>query len=164
MGAQGTGRSSRRLTPPNGTELGQLVRSYRVDRGRCYVALGDALLAMSKPEDALCVAVAGLRVRPRDVAGRIMMSRALIALERLEEAEAQLRWVVGEAPRDTCGLRLLGEVLLQQKRYDDALPVLERALWLDSADPALLLMVERARRHRRATTTRAVRARRTRAG
>jgi tetratricopeptide (TPR) repeat protein len=131
--------------PPSAEELDELSEAFRRDPGRAFVGLGDALLALGRPRDAVEIGARGLQMDPGNLAGRLMVARAFAALHQWKEAQAELLKVVKTDRNHGGAFRLLGEVLMRRADYERALPVLQHAQNLSPADPSILSLLRRAR-------------------
>jgi tetratricopeptide (TPR) repeat protein len=131
--------------PPTAEELDELSEAFRRDPGRAFVGLGDALLALGRPRDAVEIGARGLQVDPGNLAGRLMVARAFAALHQWKEAQAELLKVVKTDRNHGSAFRVLGEVLMRRGDYERALPVLQHAQNLSPADPSILSLLRRAR-------------------
>jgi tetratricopeptide (TPR) repeat protein len=76
---------------------------------------------------------AALKRYPGDVNMQALLGALLVKLDRREEAEKTLREVIEAAPSFAKPHEDLGFLLLQDKRPEEALPILERATVLDPA-------------------------------
>jgi tetratricopeptide (TPR) repeat protein len=76
---------------------------------------------------------AALKRYPGDVNMQALLGALLVKLDRREEAEKTLREVIDAAPSFAKPHEDLGFLLLQDKRPQEALPILERATVLDPA-------------------------------
>lgn len=130
---------------PSAEELEQLNDAFRRDPGRTFVPLGEALLALCRPRDAVDVGARGLKVAPQSLDGRIMVARAFAMLHQWKEAQAELLKVVKTDRNHGAGFRLLGEILMRRADYERALPVLQHAQNLNPADGSILALLKRAR-------------------
>jgi tetratricopeptide (TPR) repeat protein len=131
--------------PPTAEELDELSEAFRRDPGRAFVGLGDALLALGRPRDAVEIGARGLRENPTNLDGRIMVARAFAALHQWKEAQAELLKVVKTDRNHGHAFRMLGEVLMRRADYERALPVLQHAQNLNPADASILGLLRRAR-------------------
>ncbi len=130
---------------PTVAELQQLTDAFRRDPASSFVRLGDALLRLGRPQEAIDTAIGGLRVNPNDLQGRLLLGTALSQIHRWKEAQAELLKVVKADRNNGPGFRLLGEVLMRRNDYERALPVLQHAQNLNPGDSQLLALVRRAR-------------------
>lgn len=131
---------------PSQDELERLEQAVRLDpASRHFVALGDAYLQLGRARDAIQIGARGLQGDPANIDGRMMVSRALVALHQWKQAQAELLKVVKGDKQNSDGFRLLGEVLMRRADYERALPVLQHAQNLDPANPGVLALIKRAR-------------------
>jgi tetratricopeptide (TPR) repeat protein len=131
--------------PPSAEELAELNDAFRRDPARSAFYLGEALLALGRPREAIEVGARGLKVDASNLATRLMVARAFAQLHQWKEAQAELLKIVKSDKNHPAGFRLLGEVLLRRADYERALPVLQHAQNLDPADPSILSLLRRAR-------------------
>lgn len=85
---------------------------------------------------------AGLSLHPTYLSARVTLGRALLALEQLDEAEAELGVVLATAPDNLTAMRALAEVYRLQGRRADAVACYRAALALAPNDPDLERMVD----------------------
>jgi tetratricopeptide (TPR) repeat protein len=131
--------------PPTAAELDELSEAFRRDPGRAFVGLGDAMIALGRPRDAVEIGARGLRENPGNLDGRLMVARAFAALHQWKEAQAELLKVVKTDRNHGQAFRMLGEVLMRRADYERALPVLQHAQNLNPADASILGLLRRAR-------------------
>ncbi len=131
--------------PPTAEELDELSEAFRRDPGRAFVGLGDAMIALGRPRDAVEIGARGLRDNPANLDGRLMVARAFAALHQWKEAQAELLKVVKTDRNHGPAFRMLGEVLMRRADYERALPVLQHAQNLNPADASILGLLRRAR-------------------
>ncbi|MGE0871766.1 MAG: tetratricopeptide repeat protein [Kofleriaceae bacterium] len=131
---------------PTAHEIEELIDLVRRDPGSpAFVDLGEAYLALGRPRDAAQIGNVGLQTSPDSVEGRVMLSRALVAMHQWKEAQGELLRVVKVDRSNRIGFALLGEVLLRRSDYERAIPVLQHAQNLDPTSPTILAMLKRAR-------------------
>ena len=135
----------RNRPPPTAEELAELNEAFRRDPARASAYLGEALLALGRPREAVEVGARGLKVDPSNLPARLMVARAFSQLHQWKEAQAELLKIVKADKNHAPGFRLLGEVLLRRADHERALPVLQHAQNLDPADPSILTLLRRAR-------------------
>ena len=135
----------RNRPPPTAEELAELNEAFRRDPARAAAYLGEALLALGRPREAVEVGARGLKVDPSNLPARLMVARAFAQLHQWKEAQAELLKIVKADKNHAPGFRLLGEVLLRRSDHERALPVLQHAQNLDPADPSILTLLRRAR-------------------
>ena len=130
---------------PTEEQLERLAAAYERQPGEAYVELGEAYLALQRPRDAAQVGMTGLKARPNDMRGRLIMGRSFVMLHEWKRAQAELLRVVKADKRNRDGFFMLGEVLMRRQDYGRAVPVLQHAQNLDPANPRILGMLRRAR-------------------
>jgi tetratricopeptide (TPR) repeat protein len=135
----------RNRPPPTAEELAELNEAFRRDPARAAPYLGEALLALGRPREAVEVGARGLKADSSNLPARLMVARAFAQLHQWKEAQAELLKIVKADKNHAAGFRLLGEVLLRRADYERALPVLQHAQNLDPADPSILTLLRRAR-------------------
>ena len=135
----------RNRPPPTAEELAELNEAFRRDPARAAAYLGEALLALGRPREAVEVGARGLKADPGNLPARLMVARAFAQLHQWKEAQAELLKIVKADKNHAPGFRLLGEVLLRRADHERALPVLQHAQNLDPADPSILTLLRRAR-------------------
>ena len=135
----------RNRPPPTAEELAELNEAFRRDPARASAYLGEALLALGRPREAVEVGARGLKADPSNLPARLMVARAFAQLHQWKEAQAELLKIVKADKNHAPGFRLLGEVLLRRADHERALPVLQHAQNLDPADPSILTLLRRAR-------------------
>jgi tetratricopeptide (TPR) repeat protein len=87
--------------------------------------------------EAVTVCRAGLAHHPGYLSARVTLSRALIELGRLDEAQAELDIVLTAAPDNLPANRALAEIFQQRGQLAEALEQYQRALQLAKYDPSL---------------------------
>lgn len=92
-----------------------------------FVEKGRTLVAAGQHQEAVKVCRLGLLANPTDLAGRLVLGTALLALNRCDEVLAEMR--VALEIDGTCaeGLALKGEALLRKGEVDQARDVLSQA-------------------------------------
>lgn len=135
--------SDRRPTAQDLEELIDLVR--RDPSSPAFIDLGEAYLALGRPQDAISVGNVGLKAAPERLEGRLMLARAFAQLHQWKEAQGELLAVVKADRSHREGFALLGEILLRREDFQRAVPVLQHAQNLDPTSPQVLAMLKRAR-------------------
>lgn len=132
--------------PPSAQELQQLVDLTSRDPGSpAFVDLGEAFMALGRPQEAIEVGARGLRANPNSIEGRLMVSRAMVQLHQWKEAQVELLKVVKVDRNHAGGFLLLGEVLMRRADYERAMPVLQHAQNLDPGNARVADLLRRAR-------------------
>lgn len=94
-------------------------------------------------DEAVGTARAGLEFHPGYLSARVTLGRALIELERLDEAERELARVLESAPDNLAAHRALGEVFTKKGQMPAALAQYRKALALAKFDTELASEVTR---------------------
>jgi tetratricopeptide (TPR) repeat protein len=131
--------------PPTAGELSALSDAFQRNPASGFVDLGEAFLALGRPQEAIEVGAQGLRSAPDSAAGRIMVARAFASLHQWKEAQAELLKVVKAHRNHIEGFRMLGEVLMRRQDYERAIPVLMHAQNLAPHDPGVVQLLRQAR-------------------
>ena len=98
-----------------------------VNIGRCAVQEGDMARARVVLEKALALA-------PKLARANFFYAKVLRADGNYEGAAQRLRIVLDEYPRDRVALNDLGRILFLERKYDDAVKVLQAVLQVDPED------------------------------
>jgi tetratricopeptide (TPR) repeat protein len=98
-----------------------------VNIGRAAVQEGDMDRARTVLEKALTLS-------PDLARAHFFYAKVLRADGKYEEAADHLRTVIGQYPRDRVALNDLGRILFLQRKYADAVSVLQRVLEVDPED------------------------------
>jgi tetratricopeptide (TPR) repeat protein len=86
-------------------------------------------------DDAVDVCRAGLERHPSYLSARVTLGRALIELERFDEAEAELNVVLQSAPENLAAIRGLAEIHQRRGDLGEALKQYQSALGIAKHDP-----------------------------
>ncbi len=98
-----------------------------VNIGRCAVQEGDMARARTVLEKAL-------QLSPKLARANFFYAKVLRSDGNYEDAAARLRAVLEQYPRDRVALNDLGRILFLQRKYDEAVKVLEGVLAIDPED------------------------------
>jgi tetratricopeptide (TPR) repeat protein len=98
-----------------------------VNIGRCAVQEGDMTRARTVLEKAISLA-------PNLARANFFYAKVLRADGNYEGAAARLRGVLAQYPRDRVAINDLGRVLFLQRKYDEAVKVLQSVLAIDPED------------------------------
>jgi tetratricopeptide (TPR) repeat protein len=98
-----------------------------VNIGRCAVLEGDMQRARSVLEKALAIA-------PNLARANFFYAKVLRSDGNYNGAAARLRMVLAQYPRDRVALNDLGRILFLQRKYDEAVKVLQSVLTIDPED------------------------------
>jgi tetratricopeptide (TPR) repeat protein len=88
-------------------------------------------------QDAVDVCRAGLAIHPTYLSARVTLGRALLELDQLEEAQAQLKQVLASAPENLAAIRGVAEIHHRRGELSQALVQYRAALTLARNDPEL---------------------------
>jgi tetratricopeptide (TPR) repeat protein len=88
-------------------------------------------------EEAVAVARAGLTIHPGYLSARVTLGRALIELNQLDEAEAELQIVLKSAAENLAAIRGVAEIHHRRGHFEEALEQYRAALALARNDPDL---------------------------
>jgi tetratricopeptide (TPR) repeat protein len=94
-------------------------------------------------DEAIGIARAGLQYHPDYLSARVTLGRALIEIERLDEAERELALVLQSAPDNLPANRALAEVFQKRGQMPEALAQYRKALELAKFDSELASEVTR---------------------
>ena len=108
-----------------------------------FAQLGEELRRVGANEEAIAVCRAGLLRHPGYLSARVTLGRALLELDRLDEAHAELAVVVSNASDNLAAIRGLAEIHQRRGEMAEALDYYRRALELARHDPDLEETVER---------------------
>ncbi len=100
---------------------------------KSLVNTGRVLLALNRPGEALPYLTKAVELAPEDAQARRVLARAQADGGRPDAAEATYRGLLAAHPDDVWSLNNLGLLLIQEERFDEALPALARAASLDSS-------------------------------
>jgi tetratricopeptide (TPR) repeat protein len=99
------------------SRLADLRRRVELDpMSIAFAALAEEYRRSGRPEEAVAVCRAGLTRHPAYLSARVTLGRALLDLQHLDAAEAELRQVLALAPENLAARRAMGE--LQQRRAE----------------------------------------------
>ena len=88
-------------------------------------------------QESIDVCRAGLALHPGYLSARVTLGRALIELDQLDEAQAELELVLASAPENLAAIRGLAEIHHRRGALADALKHYRAALALARNDPDL---------------------------
>ncbi len=107
-----------------------------VAQGQAYRALAQLDLA-TDPAASKQALLAALKISPETVGDLLLTARIAAANGDVETEEAAYRRLIAREPDSVEGLAGLAHILVQQKKYDDARPLIESALKRIPDDPGL---------------------------
>ena len=99
-----------------------------------FAQLADLYRRAGRTQDAITLCRQGLERYPQYTTARLILARAWLADDRLDEAAAEIRIVLDQNPKDVQCLRLAAEVERRQGNLDGAADHLEQAVRLDPGD------------------------------
>jgi len=99
-----------------------------------YAAAAEQCLEWGRPDDALKVSDLGLERHPSYAGLRLFRAEALLLNGRAEQGEEDLRAVLVAEPQHPRALKQLARLLVVQRRFREALPILERAEFILISD------------------------------
>ncbi|MCC7125092.1 MAG: tetratricopeptide repeat protein [Acidobacteria bacterium] len=102
-----------------------------------FAQLGEELRRAGVHEEAIEVCRAGLARHPAYLSARVTLGRALLELDRLDEAREELTVVVDSASDNLAAIRGLAEIHQRRGEIGEALGYYRRALELARHDPDL---------------------------
>ena len=129
---------------PDSPRILELQRRVLADPSSiAFAQLGEELRRVGANEEAIAVCRTGLQRHPGYLSARVTLGRALVELDRLDEAHAELSVVVSNAPDNLAAIRGLAEIHQRRGEMAGALDFYRRALELARHDPDLEETVER---------------------
>jgi len=108
-----------------------------------FAQLGEELRRAGENSEAIEVCRGGLARHPGYLSARVTLGRALLELDRLDDAHTELSVVVTSAPDNLAAIRGLAEIHQRRGEIAEALSHYRRALELARHDPDLEETVER---------------------
>jgi len=102
-----------------------------------FAQLAEEHRRASQLEEAVEVCRAGLAIHPGYLSARVTLGRALIELNRLDDAQAELELVLKSAPENLAAIRGLAEIFHRRGALTEALAQYRAALSLARNDPDL---------------------------
>ena len=102
-----------------------------------FAQLAEEHRRASQLEEAVEVCRAGLAIHPGYLSARVTLGRALIELNRLDDAKAELELVLKSAPENLAAIRGLAEIFHRRGALTEALAQYRAALSLARNDPDL---------------------------
>ena len=102
-----------------------------------FAQLAEELRRSGALQEAVDVSQAGLAIHPSYLSARVTLGRALLELDRLDQAQTELERVLAGAPENLAARRGLGEIFGRRGALDDALVHYKAALALAPNDPDL---------------------------
>jgi tetratricopeptide (TPR) repeat protein len=125
------------------TRLDDLRRRVQADSTSiAFAQLAEECRRAGHYDEAVEVCRAGLAIHPAYVSARVTLGRALIELDRLDEAEKELSLVFEAVPNNLAAIRGLAVIFSRRGDFDQALSYYRHALELAPRDPDLERTVE----------------------
>ena len=107
-----------------------------------FAQLAEELRRNGDYTESVEVCRTGLAIHPGYLSARVTLGRALLELNQLDEAQAELELVLKSAPENLAALRALAETRQRQGSDSDALTSYRSALLLARNDPDLQQTVD----------------------
>jgi tetratricopeptide (TPR) repeat protein len=86
-----------------------------------FAQLAEELRRSGSLQEAVDVSLAGLALHPSYLSARVTLGRALLELDRLDQAQTELERVLAGAPENLAARRGLGEIFNRRGHSDEAL-------------------------------------------
>jgi tetratricopeptide (TPR) repeat protein len=102
-----------------------------------FAQLAEELRRSGELQEAVDASLAGLAIHPSYLSARVTLGRALLELNRLDEARTELERVLAGAPENLAARRGLGEIFNRHGDVEQALTHYRAALALAPNDPDL---------------------------
>lgn len=120
------------------TRIADLRRRLQADpTSIVFAQLAEELRRAGELDEAVSVCRERLELHPGYLSARVTLGRALAELERWEDAERELEYVLESAPDSLAAIRGLAEIHEKQGNLPGALAYYRRALALAKYDPDL---------------------------
>ena len=111
------------------------AQRLNADRPEARANLANYFVSRGDPAAAEAELRAGLRLHPAATTLSVNLADLYRALGREADAERTLREAIALAPQSGAAYHALGLSLVRQKRYDEALEALQKAMQLDPGQP-----------------------------
>jgi tetratricopeptide (TPR) repeat protein len=123
---------------PDTSRIDDLRRRVQKDPASiAFAQLAEECRRAGVYEEAVAVARAGLTIHPGYLSARVTLGRALIELNHLDEAEAELQIVLKNAAENLAAIRGVAEIHHRRGHLEAALEQYRAALALARNDPDL---------------------------
>ncbi len=120
------------------SRLDDLRRRVQLDPSSiAFAQLGEEYRRAGQLEEAVDVCRAGLAIHPSYLSARVTLGRALLDLQRFDDARQELELVLKSAPENLAAIRGLGEIHHRRGELAEALVQYRAALALARNDPDL---------------------------
>lgn len=110
-----------------------------------FVELAKSLLDQGDVDRAAGVCREGVNHHPNSILGRVLLGRALIESAQPEEGQLEFDRALAIDPENPYGYNLVAESLMKARLFEQAKPVLQRALDLQPSDLRLQEWMARVR-------------------
>jgi tetratricopeptide (TPR) repeat protein len=119
--------------------VGTFREALQEDPGEAdyHYLLGEALLRLGRPREALPELTEAVRLHPQDAAYHDALGCALWHHRRFDEASTAFQEAIRLSPEHTAALSGLGGVLVEMGRPKQAIEALQRAIRIDGTDGRL---------------------------
>ena len=111
------------------------IAKYRPKQPEFYSELGDAVRRSGRPNDAVPVFEAALRLKQDSLGGWVGLGSAFEAMAQYPRAVEEFERAISVAPNDALLWQELGQVYIKQGQRERAMEALKRSLVLDPAVP-----------------------------
>ena len=111
-----------------------------------FAQLAEELRRAGEHQESVDVCRAGLQIHPAYLSARVTLGRALLELNELPDAQAELEYVLKSAPENLAAIRGLGEIHHRRGELPEALAQYRAALALARNDPDLQETVDQLSR------------------
>ena len=123
---------------PENPRIEELRRRVQKDPASiAFAQLAEEYRRAGSYEEAISACRAGLAIHPGYNSARVTLGRALIEVNDLDTAEAELNQVLRNAPENLAAIRGLADVHHRRGELGDALTFYQAALGLAKHDPDL---------------------------
>jgi tetratricopeptide (TPR) repeat protein len=128
----------------DGLRIDDLRRRVQTDpTSIAFAQLAEECRRAGAYQEAVEVCRAGLAIHPGYTSARVTLGRALLQLNQLDDAKAELQRVLAVAPNDFSALRALAQIHERQGLLPEALAQYQAAHALAPNDPELEQTVAR---------------------
>jgi tetratricopeptide (TPR) repeat protein len=123
---------------PDNPRIEELRRRVQTDPASiAFAQLAEEYRRAGSYEDAIATCRAGLTIHPGYLSARVTLGRALIEVNDLDGAEAELGCVLRTASENLAAIRGLAEIYHRRGQLSEALKFYQSALGLAKHDPDL---------------------------
>jgi tetratricopeptide (TPR) repeat protein len=128
---------------PDNPRIEELRRRVQQDPASiAFAQLAEEYRRAGSFEDAIAASRAGLAIHPGYLSARVTLGRALIEVNDLDAAHAELTYVLKSAPENLAAIRGVAEIHHRRGHLAEALGFYRAALTLARHDPDLEQTVE----------------------